>query len=37
MPESDFKAQELDSIIDVIGLNPTDPLDGFGGNIFMYM
>jgi hypothetical protein len=29
--ESDFKAEELDSIINVIGLKPSDPLDGFGG------
>ena len=29
--ESDFKADELDSIINVIGLRPNDPLDGFGG------
>ena len=31
--ESDFKADELDSIINVIGLRPNDPLDGFGGKI----
>lgn len=29
--ESDFKAEELDSLINVIGLKPSDPLDGFGG------
>ncbi|KAL4234795.1 hypothetical protein ACF0H5_006437 [Mactra antiquata] len=28
--ESDFKAEELDSLINVIGLKPSDPLDGFG-------
>ena len=29
--ETDYKADELDSIINVIGLRPNDPLDGFGG------
>ena len=35
--ESDFKAEELDSIINVIGLKPSDPLDGFGGTLLFYL
>ncbi|KAK3603765.1 hypothetical protein CHS0354_023384 [Potamilus streckersoni] len=30
MSGSDFQAEELDSIVNVIGLNPNDPLNGFG-------
>ena len=31
--ETDYKADELDSLINVIGLRPNDPLDGFGGEV----
>ena len=30
-PDDDFKAAEIDSVIDVFGLSPADSLNGFIG------